>query len=419
MRTQNSPLPVQTQRPDKVGHKFLPIQIARAKKKRGAGGIQPPAYTAVIRFLVSLALVLAVFFASATQTLGASGIKASGLPNTSAFGFGAQIDDRAGNLEPVVTIARQAGFDWFSLEFDWTEAQPAQNQPLDLANLRKIALLTSSNQINLMISIKNPPAWALTPEGPAPALVAGLVGRIAQETPNTALAFEIFPGANKAANWGAAANPAAYTAVLQSVESILMRLNPRAVIVPSIMPLSSADSQGDMDDLDFLARMYADTSASARLSIVGISYEQDQLTGEPAQSPAESPAHSLRHYEQVREVMKNHNHADSLIWITSFTWPASLSDAQQQANWVYMAYKQLQGQLFIGAAFFKQLNPAVQPDETPTLLGRDLARHPAIQLLQRLTGQSGAASSGSAPSPAHSSLLESLINTILSWFGNP
>ncbi len=365
------------------------------------------------RTFFSLAALLALLVVRTSTSLAASG-----LPSSAEFGFGAEVDEHSSNVEGAILIAQQTGFDWLSVDFDWSSSWPTQQSGITFSQVKRVADLAHNKSTNLMISIKNPPAWALDNNGPSASAVVSLVRQIAAEFPDTVLAFELFPGANRAANWGAQANPGAYAQVIRSVQEYLFTINPRAIVIATVTPLGENQQVGDIEDTAFLSAFYKAEISSNKPLVVGIYYQL--ISGDPARSPAESPAHSLRHYEQVRDVMKQANHSDDLIWVTGFSWPAEISDSQAQAKWVLDAYKQLQGQLFIGAAFFNKLNSIDDRQSSPYLIGQYLTLHPATQMIRTLigTGQAGSQLSQPASSakPGAPSFLDKLIEVILSWF---
>jgi hypothetical protein len=217
-------------------------------------------------------------------------------------------------------------------------------------------------------------------------MVSGLIRDIISRYPSRTLAFELFPSANTLRGWGAAPNPAAYAAMLQSVRSSLSDLSSAITLVAAGleagMPLSSPEG---MNDLEYLQGLYA-AGVSAWMPILSMRLPEVQEDILALELPGQPVV--LRHYEQVRQVMLNAGHTTGLLWITGFSWPASVENTKeqrlQQARWLKQAYDLLQAQLYIGAAFYSCLNSpgdaaqygclveTIQPQ--PTL-------HPAASLL--------------------------------------
>jgi len=124
--------------------------------------------------------------------------------------------------------------------------------------------------------------------------------------------------------------------------------------------------------------------------IVGLRYQE--IVGQPISDPAQGEFGVLRHYEFVRNFMLQNNHRTDLIWITGFSWPSQLASMEEQASWVYDAYKLLKAQLYIGAAFFNSLNPS-SPEELfynpASLVLADGSLHPAATQLRRVSSTTG------------------------------
>jgi hypothetical protein len=90
--------------------------------------------------------------------------------------------------------------------------------------------------------------------------------------------------------------------------------------------------------------------------------------------------------------MLQYQHASGLIWITGFTWPfePGYLAPKEQAAWLNQAYQVLRSQLYIGAAFFLQLNPPASGTHPATgaytsLVLPDASLHPVCNLLTQLT----------------------------------
>jgi hypothetical protein len=111
-----------------------------------------------------------------------------------------------------------------------------------------------------------------------------------------------------------------------------------------------------MDDLDFLNGLY---QAGAANFMPILSLRLSPVEGEAISSPDEAARQVLRHYETVRQVMLQFNHANGLIWITGFSWPVQEKAASPdgQIRWLNQAYQLMKSQLYIGVAFFDRLNP--------------------------------------------------------------
>lgn len=367
-------------------------------------------HVSLISLLIAASLMLATGFIAKADSNYTSAVH---------FGFGAQLNPHTDNIDIVVRNASQIGFNWLAVEFDWAQQWPDPSQPLDLNELNQAAVASRSYQANLMVTIKNPPSWALTPQGPNVDYVTALVSSIMQTFPDIIGAIELFPGANQVSQWGVPANPQQFALILKQAQNTIALNNPRAVVVASITPLEENRQEGDIEDLTFLSSLYQ-VGGDQRFPVIGLNFAS--VNGDPAQDPTTDSAHNLRHYENVRRVMRENGRSSDLIWVTSFSWPNSLTDNQKQAEWLFNAYKLLRTQLYIGAAFFKNLNSNDPANAGEYLISQNIITHPAGVLLQKLmvANQAGSyGSEGSYPQTGNglTNSLTQFLEKLLSWLG--
>lgn len=331
---------------------------------------------------------------------------ADGLPGSPEFGYGALLSISGKDPWFALSQAGQIQLDWISIPFDWARIWPNPNAQPDFSNFS--ALLQSALQKNLSILVifHHPPAWAMTPAGPDPEQTASLILQLADAHPDQLTAIELFPGANTQFAWGIPANPQHYLKIFMTVQSALAIRHPNTILIPSLAPLPSSPSQGDMDDLNFLRSLYED---GANFPIVGIRYFE--TTGRPLTSPEPSSSNVLRHYELIRRLMLEKGYEQNRIWITGFSWPKQITEPAAQAQWLSEAFELLRAQLYIGAAFFAWLNqPALEESwaGTASLLLPNSCFHPAYMSLKILA-------SGSVPmnseATTHCPLVKKLIRT--------
>jgi len=120
-----------------------------------------------------------------------------------------------------------------------------------------------------------------------------------------------------------------------------------------------------------------------------ISIQLPETTGDPMFTPSEEERRCLRHFEEVRQVMLAHDHRQGLVWLTNFSWPSGnlrtsdnlYKNTSEQTRWVNQAFQILKAQLYLGVAFFSQINPPGPEASTPdqvSLISQDLSIHPAF-----------------------------------------
>ncbi len=282
---------------------------------------------------------------------------ASGLPNSSEFGYGARLDVWGQEVELALNAASGVGVDWIGVDFDWERHWPDAAAPINLEPLDRVMTIAQSQGINILLSLTHPPAWALGSDGPDIGQTADLVSRLANRYPQNLLTIELFPSANTRAGWGAPPDPQAYVAVFQACQASLQNAGSQVLLVGGgLSPLPQSPSDGDIDDLDFLRGLYQ-AGAANFMSI--LSLRLTPLEGEAMTPPGEAASRVLRHYETVRQVMLQSNHANGLIWITGFSWPVQgkTTSPDGQIRWLNQAYQLMKSQLYIGVAFFDRLNP--------------------------------------------------------------
>jgi hypothetical protein len=329
-------------------------------------------------------------------------LAATGLPDSPEFGYGARLDVWGQQINPAVSAAAAMGLDWLAVDFNWARYWPEASVLPDLHNLYQVMGAAKRGNLHVMISITNAPAWAITSSGPDPNLTAGLVLSLYRLFPDTLLAAELFPAANQSSAWGAKPNPQAYADMLKIAQATLYEAGADIVLVAGgLTPLGPEPSEADIDEINYLKSLYM-AGASAFMPVVSV--RLTGITGDPLAAPQGSDSIRLRHYEQLRKVMLENEHASGLIWITGFAWPEGMSQVNgralinldEQARWLNQAYRLLRSQLYIGVAFFDQLNP---PDQTEraansaaltgiissTLVFPDSSLHPACNVLTQLT----------------------------------
>ena len=295
---------------------------------------------------------------------------ASGLPDSAEFGYGVHIDVWGQQVDSALQAVSAIGIDWIAIDFDWERHWPERSAALDLAELNKIMAFARENELSVLLSITNAPAWVMTPHGPDPELTAGLVAQLARLYPEVLLAVELFPSANTYDGWGSAPDPADYARLIKTTAESLQATSRSTVLVAAgLRPVDPAGGTKDLNDLDFLSGLYR-AGVGAYFPIVGV--RLPDTSADPLAAPGEDNPFVLRHYEAVRKVMLENEHSAGLIWITGFTWPESLNTAAthtakstvearnhleaSQTQWFNQAFQMMKSQLYIGAAFYNCLN---------------------------------------------------------------
>lgn len=311
----------------------------------------------------------------------------SGLPDSAEFGYGVRLDLSGAQINPSIAAAASLKLHWLALDFDWSNLWPARDSSPDLEPLNNAMYLAQQNHLSVMISITRPPAWVVSSAGPDPTMTTKVVKYLARTYPDVLLAIELFPGANTIRGWGTIPNPIAYLSLLQATTQALQSAgSPVIIVAAGLTPLPPDPPDGDIDDLVFLDALY-NAGAQTWMPIIGI--RMPETTGDPMFTPTQDEKRCLLHFEEVRQVMLNHDHREGLIWLTGFSWPTGNlqpSDAiyqktEAQTRWLNQSFQILKAQLYLGVAFFSQINPPgprAVAENPISLIHQDLSFHPAL-----------------------------------------
>lgn len=313
----------------------------------------------------------------------------SGLPDSTQFGYGVRIELYGQEVDLALKTAASVGLEWVGVDLDWKLSWPEPGSVPNLKALDDLIQQTHQYGLNLLLSIKNAPAWAMTPSGPDPSQTARLIQLLLQRYPQEIRTIELFPAANTYQGWGAEPSPKAYARLLRVVaESLQSAGNPTTLIAAGLVPLSADDLTRGIEDVSFLRELYT-AGAAAYMPIVSL--RLNPVSGDVLASPQEDRSRVLRHYEIIRQAMTRAGHSDGLIWITGFGWPASNRiSPDQQSRWINQAYTMMRSQLYIGAAFLDHFNPptGVSLQASGQYLieigGRSIRLHPALTALSQM-----------------------------------
>ncbi|WP_299028062.1 hypothetical protein [uncultured Thermanaerothrix sp.] len=284
---------------------------------------------------------------------------------------------------------------WVSVPLAWQRFQPSPETTPDLSFLDPLMQIAAREGLAVMISLTQPPAWALVASGPDATLTTQLILTLTQRYPGVVQAVELFPGANTPEGWGSLPNPSHYAHLYLEVQKALQDQIPSVHLVAAGLqpPTPSQIANGAMDDLQFLEGLYQNGLVS-RMPI--LSLQLPLLSGDPLKPASASTPWVLRHYEQVRQVMLSHHHAEGMLWITRLAAPDGKINPEDRTylateyemKWWRQALVQIRSQLYIGTVFVYDLNPA-PADPTPTrslILGTN-ERHPLYPWIRWLLQQ--------------------------------
>jgi len=306
----------------------------------------------------------------------------SGIPGSPRFGYGARLHIPSPQTETAILTADSVALDWVAIDFDWASLWPDPNSAIHWNSLDQVIHLVNEHQISVLISITDPPDWAVTSAGPDQDLTVDIVSRLMERYPQTVLALEIFPGPNTTQGWGGLPNPEVYASLLAAVYETAQKTNPQVTVVAGGLASGRPATPSDIDDLTFLQSLYA-AGAAPTMPVVGL--RLTEIGTVPTLAPQDDEKLTIRHYEAVRNVMLQNNHATGLIWVTGFSWDQdAISAPQDQAIWLKQAYLMMRAQLYIGVAFFQNLNAPEPREIGNSLVQSGLDFHPGTAGLREI-----------------------------------
>ena len=303
---------------------------------------------------------------------------ARGAPDSLHFGYGLRLDVNGEWVEESLVRAAEMGLDWVALDFDWNSTWPDPSAWDSSTPFSRAARLADTLGLTLVFSIHNPPAWAMTANGPHPELTAALLCDLKQLFP-TLQAVELYPRANTRFGWGASPSATHYAALLQITHE---RIESKGIYLHLLAGglTNQLSSPEDLLDTVFLQELY---NAGANPAIVSL--RLDQMDGDPLSQPA---ATTLRHFEQIRSIMTANSQSEALLWVTGFNLPCDLedADAKVQSDWLEQSYQLMRSRLYFGAAFYTCYNDSAETPGSVCLLRRD-GSHEFLSRLRFLVGE--------------------------------
>lgn len=333
-------------------------------------------------------------------------------PAVEGFGFGGRIstwDDRA-NI--TIHAAAALGLDWVGVDIDWAEIWPESGASANIKSLDEVFSSAQELGIRCLVSITNPPEWAMRKTGPDPDITAGFVAQLVRLYPNQVSAVELFPRANTTVGWNTTPNPQAYLEIYKKTSATLHEINPNILLIAGgLVPINGSDDSSQVNDLEFLQKLY---DAGAKELIPVISLRLSGISGLPIDEPGAEKSIVFRHYESIRSVMIENGHEGGVIWITGFSWPSdppdvptpendavnpSAPNAETQARWFAQAYQLVRSQLYIGVVFHSCLEENTNgfsetraEDCLIEISPNKTSLHPAANILVQLNNAQGVTS---------------------------
>lgn len=334
--------------------------------------------------LMTIMVIFTVFCAVITTTH--RGAAVDGFPGSAQFGYGARLDIQGQGIQESIDLASGLNFSWLLVKYDWSLFWPDPDSQPQYTQLDSIVSRVREKNISLVFSISNPPDWAMSTDGPGLEPTLRLVLDLARRYQGTVQAFELFPDANTVDGWSGSPDPKNFAELLRDISDGLASKDIDVRLIATLSPLLSEDAGDNIPDDIYLRELYANDWQDGNY-ILGIHYPK--VTGNPLTQPVDGDGPVLRHYEDLRKILVKHHDEHRKIWITGFAWPGELAEHSnptiQQTRWLFTAYRLLTAQLYIGAAFFEQINPSSSSSSVSSLLLPDTSLHPACSKITQMT----------------------------------
>ncbi len=334
------------------------------------------------------------------------------LPAVEGFGFGGRISTWDERTDITIHAAGALGLDWVGVDIDWAEIWPEPGASANIYTLDEVFSNAQELDIRCLVSIVNPPEWAMSKTGPDPDITAGFVAQLVRLYPNQVSAVELFPRANTTDGWNTIPNPQAYLEVYIKTSATLHEINPDILLIAGgFVPINGTGNSGQVNDLEYLQKLY---DAGAREIIPVISLRLSGISGMPIDEPGAENSKVFRHYESIRTVMIENGHEGGTIWITGFSWPSDPADilvsenddlnpsapiAEIQGRWFAQAYQLVRSQLYIGAVLHSCLEGNANDfgesgaeDCLIEISSNETSLHPAANILVQLNNLQGVSS---------------------------
>lgn len=307
--------------------------------------------------------ILVVLFIITTFVPNSQAAAAPGIPGSPEFGYGAWIHLDGDQFEPALSAISDLRLHWVAINLNWSQWMPGANSQPNTGRLDQVFKACASSGAAVLISISNPPAWALTASGPNTENTIQLVQWLLNRYGQTLQAVELFPSSNTHSGWGAPPDPAAYATVFSSIRNEFSASNPSLVFVAGGLETGIAATTTDnWTDVDFLRGLYG---FGAKEWMTVLSIHSTQLSGDPLNASRKNGVNVLRKYESLRQVMLENQHTNGMLWITLLNFPDGkikaedqvYNDPQKQADWLQQGLLQIRSQLYIGVALVQSINP--------------------------------------------------------------
>ena len=347
----------------------------------------------------------------------------SAAPDGFAYGILVDTTDARG-----MRLAAEAGFTHAKMMLRWEAVEPSPENYAwnastenDFDNIMKAA---RNEGMLLVIRVDGVPGWA----GGSPAnanldAVRSFYENLARYGAGTVAAYEILDEPNLDREWGAAPNPAGYTAFLKAAYRGVKAGDPSVLVLGGGPAPGTGNNPGaTIEDVDFLNGMY---DAGAKGLMDALAVHNYGGNTEPERDPTTCTI-CFRRAELYRDVMVGHGDAATPVWLTEWGYLLDAGQnmgqydwmkvsADQQADYLVRAYRYAsQNWPWLAGSLLYNIDGAASPYQNYggfdakawfSILNADYSPRPAWLAIQTMRGgpeaiaarRSAAAAVASAP----------------------
>lgn len=302
-----------------------------------------------------------------------------------AFDYGIEANFIGQDKQAVIGRVNELGVSWIKQEVDWSVLEPVQGN-IVWTDMDEIINLANANDLNLMLTLKNAPAWARSnTENAGPpddfAAFAAFAGSIAGRYAGSIGAIEIWDEPNVASNWiGKPLNGASYVELLSAAYASIKAADQNVIVVSGgLRPTGINDPNVAIDDRVFLSQMYgaglADVSDAIGAHPLGFANPPDSTCCENNPEIPGWDDHPsfffLDTLQDYRNIMNQNGDDRTFIWATEFGWGSSdglgvdppegllfvdFTSFDEQADYTVRAYQKGRELGYVGPMFAWNMN---------------------------------------------------------------
>ena len=258
----------------------------------------------------------------------------------------------------TVEAAGDAGIVWAKQLIPWFDVEPQQGE-FEFGKYDEIVDLYQEEGIELIARLDFPPTWVpaadfVSPEKiyagsnfpPADVEVyADYVRKVASHFKGRICCYQIWNEPNLHNEWGyGRVDPDEYVELLASAARAIRSVDPDAVVLSAPLAVNneSIDQAGNLNEIEFLERMYAAGAAQHFdvLSINAFGFDR------PPDDPADRETLNFQRARLQREVMEDKGDRCKAVWANEFGWNAAPDSIpspwrqvseEMQADWTVQA----------------------------------------------------------------------------------